>query len=79
MTTPVAGAPAVSRDDVLGLVAWNAGHGWSRWHVELTDGRLACGHQMPDGARLARLSLQSMIGVLSCDFCSPCVALAVAA
>lgn len=71
MTTPVAGAPTIARDDVLGLVAWNSGHGWTQHHVELQGGQTLCGKPVPVGTRVDRRS------VLSDDLCRVCVDMAV--
>ena len=73
MTTTVAGVPNVARDDVLGLVAWNVGHGWSHWHIELTGGRTLCGQAIPDRARFSRRTFDSPSGVMSDQLCQLCI------
>ena len=74
MTTPVAGAPAsIARDDVLGLVAWNTGHGWTAQHVELQGGETLCGKIIPKITRIDRRS------VVSDDLCRTCIDMAVVA
>lgn len=75
MTTPVAGVPnaTIARDDVLGLVAWNSGHGWTQHHVELQGGVCLCGKAIPQGVRVDRRT------IMSDELCRSCVDMAVVA
>lgn len=77
MTNPVAGAPELIADQTpavdvallvgLPLVSWNSGHGWSLWHVEVKDGRTACGHEIPIAARLGHRTAWSN------EICCACI------
>lgn len=75
MTTTAAGvpAPSIARDDVLGLVAWNAGYGWTAQHIELQGGETLCGRPIPKITRVDRRS------VVSDEICHVCVDMAVVA
>lgn len=79
MTLPVADAPELIADqqstvdvavlDGLPLVAWNAGHGWTRWHIEVENGkgRTACGHEIPIAVRIGHRTAWSN------EICCACV------
>lgn len=75
MTLPVADVPTamIARDDVLGLVAWNSGHGWTAQHVELQGGETLCGKPIPAITRVDRRT------IISDELCRSCIDMAVVA